>query len=291
MFLEHILSVNSRRSEVARYQRAVADHQKKIADESNKEVAKSKQLYSIERTITNSTSASSLRSKQQQITRLLDEIAKIQHKKADLLKKLADKDTRLGMAKGLLAKEEEAERKKAIDAEKRREREQLSHQLRITNELRNQYTLRQRPAIQSIRPVKYDVFVSHASEDKEDFVEPLVIALQASGYRVWYDEFTLKVGDSLRRSIDAGLTNSRYGIVVFSRAFFKKNWTQYELDGLVDREMNGHKVILPIWHLVTKDKVQAYSPSLADKKAINTSLSTLDEVVAQIAEVLDVEKT
>ena len=118
MFLEHILSVNSRRSEVARYQRAVADHQKKIADESNKEVAKSKQLYSIERTITNSTSASSLRSKQQQITRLLDEIAKIQHKKADLLKKLADKDTRLGMAKGLLAKEEEAERKKAIDAEK-----------------------------------------------------------------------------------------------------------------------------------------------------------------------------
>ena len=291
MFLEHILSVNSRRNEVARYQRGVADLQKKIADESNKEVAKSKQLYSIERTITNSTSTSSLRSKQQQITRLSDEIARIQNKKADLLKKLADQDTRLGIAKSLLAKEEEVERKKAIHAEKRREREQLNHQLRITNELRNQHTLRQRPTMQSIRPVKYDVFVSHASEDKEDFVKHLVIALQASGYKVWYDEFTLKVGDSLRRSIDAGLANSRYGIVVFSPAFFEKNWTQYELDGLVDREMKGHKVILPIWHLVTKDQVQAYSPSLADKKAINTSLSTLAEVVTQITEVLDVEKT
>ena len=285
------MSVNSRRNEVTRYQRSVADLQKKIADESNKEVAKLKQLYSIERTITNSTSTSSLRSKQQQMTRLSDGIAKIQNKKADLLKKLADQDTRLGIANGLLAKEEEAERKKAIDAEQRREREQLNHQLRITDELRNQHTLRQRPTMQSIRPVKYDVFVSHASEDKEDFVKPLVIALQASGYKVWYDEFTLKVGDSLRRSIDAGLANSRYGIVIFSRAFFEKNWTQYELDGLVDREMNGHKVILPIWYLVTKDQVQAYSPSLADKKAINTSLSTLDEVVAQLAEVLDVEKT
>ena len=291
MFLEQTLSVNSRRSEVARYQRTVSDLQKKIADESKKEAAKSKNLYSIERTITKSTPASTLRSKQQQITRLLDEIAKIQDKKADMSKKLADQDARLGKAKGSLAKEEDAERKKVIDAEKRREREQLNHQRRITNELRNQYTFQQRSTIQPIRPVKYDVFVSHASEDKEDFVKPLVVALQAAGYKVWYDEFTLKVGDSLRRSIDAGLANSRYGIVVFSRAFFEKNWTQYELDGLVDREMNGYKVILPIWHLVTKDQVQAYSPSLADKKAINTSLSTLDEVVAQLAEVLDAEKT
>ena len=289
MFLEQTLSVNSRRSEVARHQRAVSALQKKFADESKKEAAKSKNLYSIERTITKSTPASTLRSKQQQIARLLDEIAKIQDKKADMSKKLADQDARLGRAKGLLAKEEDAERKKVIDAEKQREREQLTHQRRITNELRNQYTLQQRPTIQPIRSVKYDVFVSYASEDKEDFVKPLVVALQATGYKVWYDEFTLKVGDSLRRSIDAGLANSRYGIVVFSRAFFEKNWTQYELDGLVDREMDGHKVILPIWHLVTKDQVQAYSPSLADKKAINTSLSTLDEVVAQLAEVLGAE--
>ena len=94
-------------------------------------------------------------------------------------------------------------------------------------------------------------------------------------------------GDSLRRSIDNGLVKSRYGVVVLSSAFFEKNWTQYELDGLVTREMEGHKVILPIWHLVSKDQVLNYSPSLADKKAINSSLSTISEIVSQLAEVLD----
>ena len=93
----------------------------------------------------------------------------------------------------------------------------------------------------------------------------------------------------MRRSIDNGLKNSRYGIVVFSGAFFAKNWTQYEVDGLVTREMEGHKVILPIWHMVSKNQVQNFSPSLADKKAIYSSLSTIDEIVAQLAEVLDEE--
>lgn len=141
----------------------------------------------------------------------------------------------------------------------------------------------------STRNVEYDVFISHASEDKEEFVGPLAKALQKAGYKVWFDEFTLKVGDSLRRSIDNGLKNSRFGIVILSNAFFAKNWTQYELNGLVTREMEGHKVILPIWHMVSKDQVLSYSPSLADKKAINSSLSTIDEIVTQLAEVLDEE--
>ena len=72
----------------------------------------------------------------------------------------------------------------------------------------------------------------------------------------------LKVGDSLRRSIDRGLANSKYGVVVLSSAFFAKNWPQYELDGMVAREMNGVKVVLPIWHKVSKDEVLSYSPTL-----------------------------
>lgn len=281
------MSIATRRNEVARHQKVSAELQKKIADESKKEAAKAKNLNTIKRSITNSTSASLLRTKQQQITRIMDEIAKIQVKKADLAKKLADSDSKLGKAKDALAVEEGRERKRLLDADKKREREQLSHQRAITQELRTQYSLNNTPEEFSIRQVQYDVFVSHASEDKEEFVKPLVEALELSGYKVWYDEFTLKVGDSLRRSIDNGLSNSRYGIVVFSKAFFDKKWTQYELDGLVNREMNGHKVILPIWHLVTKNQVQNYSPSLADKKAINSSLSTIEEIVEQLSEVLD----
>jgi hypothetical protein len=44
----------------------------------------------------------------------------------------------------------------------------------------------------------FDVFISHASEDKEAFVEPLATELRKRGLKVWFDKFELKVGDSLR---------------------------------------------------------------------------------------------
>lgn len=276
-----------RQNEVARHQKSLADLQKKLADESKKEFSKTDEINRIERSITKSTSVSTLRSKQQQATRAMSAIADIQKKKSDISKKIADVSAKLHKAQEDLRKEEDKERKKIHDAEKKREREQLTHQRSITQELRSQYSLQSNEVPDKPRIVKYDVFVSHASEDKEEFVKPLVEALKGAGYKVWYDEFTLKVGDSLRRSIDNGLKNSRYGIVVFSNAFFAKNWTQYELDGLVTREMEGHKVILPIWHMVSKNQVQNYSPTLADKKAINSSLSTIEEIVVQLAEVLD----
>ena len=81
---------------------------------------------------------------------------------------------------------------------------------------------------------------------------------------------TLTVGDSLSRKIDHGLAESKFGIVVISPAFLQKNWPEYELRGLVSREIDGEKVILPIWHNVTRAQVLKYSPPLADKLALNT---------------------
>ncbi|MBX2931554.1 MAG: toll/interleukin-1 receptor domain-containing protein [Chitinophagaceae bacterium] len=132
--------------------------------------------------------------------------------------------------------------------------------------------------------VAYDVFVSHASEDKEDFVRDFVKCLQQHGLKVWYDEFTLRVGDSLRRSIDNGLKNSRYGIVVLSEAFFSKEWPQRELDGLFAREVNGEKVILPIWHKISKNEVLKFSPIIADMLALNTSSFTIEEIAKEISD-------
>ncbi len=118
----------------------------------------------------------------------------------------------------------------------------------------------------------YDVFICHASEDKDSFVRPLAEELRKSHLEVWYDEFSLIVGDSLRESIDKGLTKSRYGIVVLSPAFFRKKWPQRELDGLVAREMDEpNNVILPIWHNITKKQVLTFSPPLADRIAIETN--------------------
>jgi len=132
----------------------------------------------------------------------------------------------------------------------------------------------------------YDVFISHATEDKDEVVRPLANSLVAEGLRVWYDEFELRIGDSLRRKIDHGLGHSRFGVVVLSHAFFSKNWPQYELDGLVTREMTGEQVILPLWHRISKAEVIAYSPPLADKVARNTSDLTVEEIAHEIAEVI-----
>jgi hypothetical protein len=135
-------------------------------------------------------------------------------------------------------------------------------------------------------PRDFDVFISHASEDKDGVVRPLAHALSNSGLKVWYDEFELKIGDSLRRKIDSGLARSRFGVVVLSRSFFRKGWTNYELDGLVTRAVSGEQVLLPIWHEITKQELLAYSPSLADKVARSTGTHTIDEIASEIIGVI-----
>lgn len=134
---------------------------------------------------------------------------------------------------------------------------------------------------------KYDVFISHASEDKDEIVRPLANELITQGLKVWYDEFELKIGDSLRQKIDRGLANSRFGIVVLSKKFINKGWTNYELDGIVSKAVSGEQVILPIWHGITKQEVLGYSPSLADKVARNTSSYTIQEIAKEIAELIN----
>ncbi len=134
-------------------------------------------------------------------------------------------------------------------------------------------------------PQEWDAFICHASEDKDDFVRPLAEGLRQNGLEVWYDEFTLKVGDSLRRAIDRGLQHSRYGVVVLSPAFFAKEWPQKELDGLVAKEVGGKKVILPVWHKVTAADVRKYSLTLADKVAANSS-EGIPSVVARLLEAI-----
>lgn len=132
----------------------------------------------------------------------------------------------------------------------------------------------------------YDVFISHASEDKDEVVRPLAHALAGRQLDVWYDEFELRIGDSLRRKIDNGLANSRFGIVVLSPDFFRKDWPNYELDGLVTKGVTGEQVLLPIWHKVTKAEVIDYSPSLADKIARSTSTHTVDEIADEICSLI-----
>ena len=134
--------------------------------------------------------------------------------------------------------------------------------------------------------IQYDVFISHATEDKESFVNALVEELKKRNVQVWVDALRVKWGDTLRKTIDEGLKKSRFGIVVISKHFIAKGWTQYELDGLFEREMTQGKVILPIWHNITKAEVQEFSPSLAGRKALITSEMTPSDIANELVSLL-----
>lgn len=133
----------------------------------------------------------------------------------------------------------------------------------------------------------WDVFISHASEDKASVARPLRDALAALGVTVWLDDAQMRIGHSLRRKIDDGIRSSRFGVVILSEPFFGKGWTNHELDGLVTRTVAGEQSLLPIWHELSADDVMAYSPSLADKVAMSTGEHSIDEIAEQIAEVVN----
>lgn len=158
---------------------------------------------------------------------------------------------------------------------------------------RNLHVQRQRsrlaPSLNGSGPsedFQFDVFVSHASEDTA-YVVPLVTELKAAGIRVWFDQNILGWGDDLRESIDCGLTNCRYGIVVFSKAFLRKSkWTEYEVNALFAREQAGGKLLLPIWHGITRDDLLSYCPAFADRLAKSLSAESYAEIVATLLALL-----
>lgn len=136
----------------------------------------------------------------------------------------------------------------------------------------------------------WDVFISHATEDKATVAEPLALALKDNGLSVWYDRFELRIGDRLRRSIDAGLSQSTFGVVILSPSFFQKHWPQIELDGLAQREVKNQKVILPVWYNVTAEDIRKYSLPLADRIAAQWS-DGIDSVVRDILSVVKNNQT
>lgn len=133
----------------------------------------------------------------------------------------------------------------------------------------------------------WDVFISHASEDKTAVAEPLARALMKAGVSVWYDDFTLRVGDPLRLSIEKGLRGSKFGVVILSPAFFSRNWPQRELSALMQKEDSEHKVILPIWYRLGIEEIREQALLLADVKALKWA-DGVQRVVSALVEVMGI---
>lgn len=134
--------------------------------------------------------------------------------------------------------------------------------------------------------IKKDLFISHASEDKDDLVRPLAELLKQYGLDVWYDEFELRVGSSISRSIDKGISNSNFGLLVLSKSFFNKNWTEYELKSLNSYEVENGDILLPIWKDVEFKDVRNFSPYLADKFALSTEKHSIETIALRVIEIV-----
>jgi hypothetical protein len=130
------------------------------------------------------------------------------------------------------------------------------------------------------------IFISHATEEKIAVARPIAQALTKLGYSVWYDEYSLKLGDSLRRGLEKGLANCTFGIVILSKSFFAKEWPQKELDALATREAaEGGKIILPVWHDISAKEISEFAPMLADKIGVSTH-GGIPNVIKAICEVV-----
>jgi len=137
---------------------------------------------------------------------------------------------------------------------------------------------------------KWDVFISHATEDKIA-AAPLAKKLLKAGLNVWYDQYILRWGDSLMDSINSGLRDSIFGIVILSKTFFKKQWTQTELKGLLAlANATGEKRILPLLYKISHEEITGQYPILADIVARSWD-DGLDNLANEVKEMVNEKKS
>ena len=137
-------------------------------------------------------------------------------------------------------------------------------------------------------PFQFDVFVSHANDNKAEFVNALTAGLSRLGISIWYDANILDWGDNWKLQIANGLKKCRFGIVVISPEFLGREWTEKELNELLQRQNDsGEKVILPILYKMTIDDLKKSYPRVADFQAMVVSPETdVRDIVIAFARIL-----
>lgn len=262
-----ISQMEYKRNQIQRIREENARYSSQIADK-NREVLQNKRRMDTIK------SSSTIQSCLRRIFYLENQINDLENKRARNENKISDETKRLMTMENQYQREKDKKQKDLIESLERAHRQQ------------EEQMIAERTASTSSPSIsidkEYDVFIAHASEDKKEIVEDLAKALHDNGISVWYDDFVLSWGDSLMRKINDGIAKSRYGIVVLSHNFFNKEWPQQELDALFNKEIEGIKVILPIWHNISKTEVAQYSPLTAGKLALKTSDYTIQEICEQV---------
>lgn len=286
------MSVSSIQSTIERYRKEINDLSTKIADKRKRVAeaqAKADKAYADAR---KTKSSSTIRSKLSESERYSKESNKYMKDMADLEKKRAAKE------KQLIAEEKKLNKAQADEDKKRT---QAQHKISAANERKMKsltQTVRsvqiEQSRLKEIYPLltvpsdeAYDVFISHASEDKIPFVDTLVEELLQRDVKVWYDRHVLTWGRSIRQNIDAGLRQSKFAIVVLSEHYIQKYWTQKEFNALFSLGSKLGDFILPIWHNISPERANEFSPMLSDSIALKSSDHTIAEIADMFVEKLN----
>lgn len=286
------MSISTIQTTIARYKREMADLSIKIADKRKRifdNESKANKAYSDAQKSKNS---STINSKLREYERYQKETSRYSKELADLEKKRASKEKQLHLEETKLVQAQKLE-------DRKREREQ--QRMAEVNELRFDEIMKtvqevqlEHSKLKELYPLltvsseeAYDVFISHASEDKESFVNLLVEELQKRGVKVWFDRKDITWGRSIRQSIDEGLKKSKFAIVVLSEFYIKKYWTNKEFNALFSLGSTLGEFILPIWYNITPEKAQEFSPMLSDTMALKSSEYTIENIADLFVEKLN----
>lgn len=137
-----------------------------------------------------------------------------------------------------------------------------------------------------MNPAEYDVFISHANEDKDAIVDGLAQQLEVLGVNVWYDDDQIQIGDSLMDSLDEGLSESRYGVIVLSENFIDKNWPESELKALMQRFQQDDVGIMPLRYGIPHEEIANSYPLLSDLVSRQIKPDTIQDRVQDIYNVV-----
>jgi hypothetical protein len=148
------------------------------------------------------------------------------------------------------------------------------HDVRVT--MRGWRQAAERPKRQRVPPLgegsktqERDVFLCHASCDKETTLRPLRAALDAAGIAYWYDEAEIGWGDSIVSKVNEGLRTSRFVLVVLSRGFLGRPWPEHELSAALNAEASSGVVkVLPLLcgSQAERDQIIEHYPLLGGKR-------------------------
>lgn len=283
------MSVEQYQRNVNSLDKDIATLEKKKADLDSKCADLRKKISDAEDAIRKTKSVTTIKSKRGYINSWQKEESKKASESAKIGKAISEKRNKRNDAYLKLQKEQQSQDKKR---DKQIQNMQTAYEDRIkelTQQIVNTPIITENVDSECFSDERYDVFVSHAWEDKQSFVDEFVTELESLGIKVWYDKQRIKWGDSMRAKIDDGLKKSKFGIAVISPDYIAdgKYWTKAELDGLFQLESVNGKTLLPIWHNITKKQVMEYSPIIASKLAMTTASMTAKEIADEMKAMLE----